>query len=46
VGMNAIADLVQSAGGRISVSTAPGRYTRLTITLPALQQHDTDTEAA
>ncbi len=46
VGMNAIADLVQSAGGRISVATAPGRYTRLTITLPALQQDDTDTEAA
>jgi chemotaxis protein histidine kinase CheA len=46
VGMNAIADLVQTAGGRISVSTAPGRYTRLSITLPALQQDDTDTEAA
>jgi chemotaxis protein histidine kinase CheA len=46
VGMNLIADLVQQAGGKIGVSSAPGRYTRFTITLPELQQRDTNTEAA
>jgi signal transduction histidine kinase len=35
VGMNLVADLVQQVGGRVGVATAPGRFTRLTVTLPA-----------
>jgi chemotaxis protein histidine kinase CheA len=46
VGMNLIADLVQQAGGKISISSAAGRYTRFTVTLPEAQQRDADTEAA
>jgi two-component system chemotaxis sensor kinase CheA len=46
VGMNLIADLVQQAGGRIAVSSAPGKYTRFTVLLPTLQQRDTGIEAA
>ena len=46
VGMNLIADLVQQAGGKISISSAAGRYTRFTITLPQAQQRESDTEAA
>ncbi len=46
VGMNLIADLVQQAGGKIGVSTAPGKFTRLTVTLPALETHDTIRMAA
>lgn len=46
VGMNLIADLVQQAGGKIGVSSAPRRYTRFTVTLPELRHRDPDTEAA
>ena len=46
VGMNLIADLVQQAGGKIGVSSAAGRYTRFTVTLPEVQQRNADTEAA
>jgi chemotaxis protein histidine kinase CheA len=46
VGMNLIADLVQQAGGKISIASAAGRYTRFTITLPQAQQRESDTEAA
>jgi signal transduction histidine kinase len=46
VGMNLIADLVQQAGGKISIASAAGRYTRFTVTLPEAQQRDADTEAA
>jgi two-component system chemotaxis sensor kinase CheA len=35
VGMNLVADLVHQVGGRVGVATARGRFTRLTITLPA-----------
>ena len=35
VGMNLVADLVQQVGGRVGVATGRGRFTRLTITLPA-----------
>lgn len=46
LGMNLIADLVQQAGGKIAVSSTPGKYTRFTVLLPTLQQRDADTEAA
>jgi HPt (histidine-containing phosphotransfer) domain-containing protein len=46
VGMNLIADLVQQAGGKISIASAAGRYTRFTVTLPEAQQSKADTEAA
>ena len=45
VGMNVIAELVQDAGGRISVSTGAGRYTRFSITLPPLGHHAVAGEA-
>ena len=35
VGMNLVADLMQQVGGRAGVSTARGRFMRLTVTLPA-----------
>lgn len=34
VGMNLIANLMHQVGGRVGVATAPGRFTRLTLTLP------------
>ena len=37
VGMNLIADLVQQAGGKLGVATAPGKFTRFTVSLPTLQ---------
>ena len=35
VGLDFVLKAIQSIGGRISISTAPGRYTRFTISLPA-----------
>jgi two-component system chemotaxis sensor kinase CheA len=46
VGMNLIADLTNQAGGRVSVATSPGKFTRLTMTLPRAVKRADDTEAA
>jgi two-component system, chemotaxis family, sensor kinase CheA len=45
VGMNLMADLMRQVGGRVGVATAAGRFTRVTMTLPALKPAD-DTVAA
>jgi two-component system chemotaxis sensor kinase CheA len=45
VGMNLVADLVQQVGGRVGVATAPGRFMRLTVTLPASAVKRTDDAA-
>jgi two-component system chemotaxis sensor kinase CheA len=45
VGMNLMADLMRQVGGRVGVATATGRFTRVTMTLPALKPAD-DTVAA
>jgi chemotaxis protein histidine kinase CheA len=45
VGMNVIADLTNQMGGRVSVATSAGKFTRLTMTLPRAKRAD-DTEAA
>jgi chemotaxis protein histidine kinase CheA len=45
VGMNLIANLMQQVGGKVSVATMPGKYTRLTMTLPPAKRIG-DTEAA
>ncbi|MEP6884222.1 MAG: ATP-binding protein [Gammaproteobacteria bacterium] len=48
VGMNLIADLSNQLGGRVSVATSLGKFTRLTLTLPLPSQAEraNDTEAA
>jgi HPt (histidine-containing phosphotransfer) domain-containing protein/PAS domain-containing protein len=46
VGMNLIAELVNQMGGRVSVATAAGKFTRLTMTLPRAGKRVDDTEAA
>jgi HPt (histidine-containing phosphotransfer) domain-containing protein len=45
VGMNLIAGLMQQVGGKVSVATVPGKFTRLTMSLPQTKRAD-DTEAA
>jgi two-component system, chemotaxis family, sensor kinase CheA len=40
VGMNLMADLVQQSGGKLGVATAPGKFTRFTIMLPAVGRAD------
>lgn len=35
MGMNVVAELAQQAEGRVGVATASGRFTRLTVSLPA-----------
>jgi signal transduction histidine kinase len=35
VGLDFVLKAIQSIGGRINISTAPGKYTRFTISLPA-----------
>jgi two-component system, chemotaxis family, sensor kinase CheA len=45
VGMNVIASLIQQAGGKVSVATLSGKFTRLTMTLPPAKRID-DTAAA
>jgi HPt (histidine-containing phosphotransfer) domain-containing protein len=40
VGMNLIADLVQQAGGKLGISTVPGKFTRFTVSLPTLQSRE------
>jgi len=46
VGMNVIADLTNQMGGRVSVATSAGKFTRLTMTLPRSAKRADDTEAA
>jgi two-component system chemotaxis sensor kinase CheA len=46
VGMNLIADLTNQLGGRVSVATNQGKFTRLTMTLPRAMKRADDTEAA
>jgi HPt (histidine-containing phosphotransfer) domain-containing protein/PAS domain-containing protein len=46
VGMNVIADLINQMGGRVSVATSFGKFTRLTMTLPRAVKRADDTEAA
>jgi chemotaxis protein histidine kinase CheA len=46
VGMNLIADLTNQMGGRVSVATNAGKFTRLTMTLPRAAKRADDTEAA
>jgi two-component system chemotaxis sensor kinase CheA len=46
VGMNMIADLTNQMGGRVSIATSAGKFTRLTMTLPRAAKRADDTEAA
>ena len=46
VGMNLIAELTNQMGGRVSVATSAGKFTRLTMTLPQTAKRADDTEAA
>jgi two-component system chemotaxis sensor kinase CheA len=46
VGMNVIADLTNQMGGRVSVATNAGKFTRLTMTLPRAAKRAEDIEAA
>jgi signal transduction histidine kinase len=46
VGMNLMADLMRQIGGRVGVATSPGRYTRVTVTLPLPPKPVDDTVAA
>ena len=41
VGMNLMASLMQQIGGKVAVATMPGKFTRLTLTLPQLKRADT-----
>jgi two-component system chemotaxis sensor kinase CheA len=45
VGMNLMAGLMQQIGGKVSVATLPGKFTRLTMTLPPAKR-SSNTEAA
>jgi HPt (histidine-containing phosphotransfer) domain-containing protein len=45
VGMNLMADHMRQIGGRVGVATAPGKFTRVTMTLPPTKPQD-DTVAA
>jgi len=45
-GQNLIADLTNQMGGRVSVATSAGKFTRLTMTLPRAAKQADDTEAA
>jgi two-component system chemotaxis sensor kinase CheA len=46
VGMNLIADLMYQIGGKVGVASARGRFTRLTVSLPAQAKTVDDTVAA
>ena len=46
VGMNLMADHMRQIGGRVGVATAPGKFTRVTMTLPAPLSPQDDTVAA
>jgi two-component system, chemotaxis family, sensor kinase CheA len=45
VGMNMMAGLMQQIGGKVSVATMPGKFTRLTLSLPPAKRAG-NTEAA
>jgi two-component system, chemotaxis family, sensor kinase CheA len=45
VGMNLMAGLMQQIGGKVSVATVPGKFTRLTMSLPPAKRAG-NTEAA
>jgi two-component system chemotaxis sensor kinase CheA len=46
VGMNLMADHMRQIGGRVGVASAPGKFTRVTMTLPPPQSPEDDTVAA
>jgi chemotaxis protein histidine kinase CheA len=46
VGMNLIADVTNQMGGKVSLGTSAGKFTRLTMTLPRAAKRVADTEAA
>jgi HPt (histidine-containing phosphotransfer) domain-containing protein len=46
VGMNLIADLTNQMGGKVSVATSAGKFTRLTMTMPHAAKPADNTEAA
>jgi two-component system, chemotaxis family, sensor kinase CheA len=46
VGMNLIADLTNQMGGKVSVATSTGKFTRLTMTMPHAAKRVDDIEAA
>ena len=46
IGMNLIAELSNQLGGRVSVATSVGKFTRLTLTLPRPAKRADATEAA
>ena len=46
VGMNLIAEVTGQMGGRVSLATGVGKFTRLTMTLPREARRMDDTEAA
>ena len=45
VGMNMMAGLIQQVGGKVSVATMPGKFTRLTLSMPPAKRGG-KTEAA
>ncbi|HEY2464829.1 MAG TPA: ATP-binding protein [Steroidobacteraceae bacterium] len=45
IGMNLMAGLMQQIGGKVSVATVPGKFTRLTLSLPPVKRTG-KTEAA
>jgi HPt (histidine-containing phosphotransfer) domain-containing protein len=46
VGMNLIAERAREAGGRVSVATQPGKFTRISVSLPSTTKRINATEAA
>jgi two-component system chemotaxis sensor kinase CheA len=46
VGMNLIAERVREAGGRVSVATQLGKFTRIAVSLPPTNKKINVTEAA
>jgi two-component system, chemotaxis family, sensor kinase CheA len=46
IGMNLIAERVREAGGRVSVATQLGKYTRISVALPPITKRVDVTEAA
>jgi len=46
VGMNLIAERVREVGGRVGVATQPGKFTRISVSLPLTNKRINVTEAA
>jgi HPt (histidine-containing phosphotransfer) domain-containing protein len=46
IGMNLIAERVREAGGRVSIGTRPGKFTRISVSLPLPSKRINVTEAA